>query len=384
MPLSYYNVLSIIILCQLSLLVLFLLSINRGRKLSNRLLAGVFVLLIINLLDGVVTYYGTYTRFPAFAHLEDGFVFLLGPVIYFYTRSVVYRDFRITRKHLVHAIPFLVITLLYQVYYHWQTEEYQRMIQEAIVEQKLPPQFYASALVIYLHIGSYIFFSFRELSRYRTKIREKFSSIDKINLDWLGYLLSSMMAIVVLSLIYTIMPAVGLKEYFRFGLALVFLAMFIFINGVVWKGLRQPELFAGVDQEPDIPEKKYKDQLTEEELRLIRESLMKAMEDRREYLNPDLTLDNLAESLGYPSRKVSQVMNDSFNQNFFDFINTYRIREAERLLRESPDPKLTVLEVMYACGFNSKSSFNTIFKNKTGLTPSAYRTARKAVGKTDA
>lgn len=384
MPLSYYNVLSIIILCQLSLLVLFLLSINRGRKLSNRLLAGVFVLLIINLLDGVVTYYGTYTRFPAFAHLEDGFVFLLGPVIYFYTRSVVYRDFHITRKHLVHAIPFLVITLLYQVYYHWQTEEYQRMIQEAIVEQKLPPQFYASALVIYLHIGSYIFFSFRELNRYRTKIREKFSSIDKINLDWLGYLLSSMMAIVVLSLIYTIMPAVGLKEYFRFGLALVFLAMFIFINGVVWKGLRQPELFAGVDQEPDIPEKKYKDQLTEEELRLIRESLTKAMEDRREYLNPDLTLDNLAESLGYPSRKVSQVMNDSFNQNFFDFINTYRIREAERLLRDSPDPKLTVLEVMYACGFNSKSSFNTIFKNKTGLTPSAYRTARKAVGKTDA
>lgn len=381
MPLSYYNVLSIIILCQLSLLVLFLLSINRGRKLSNRLLAGVFVLLIINLLDGVVTYYGTYTRFPAFAHLEDGFVFLLGPVIYFYTRSVVYRDFHLARKHLVHAIPFFVITLLYQVYYHWQTEEYQRMIQEAIVAQKLPPQFYASALVIYLHIGSYIFFSFRELSRYRTKIREKFSSIDKINLDWLGYLLSSMMAIVVLSLIYTIMPAVGLKEYFRFGLALVFLVMFIFINGVVWKGLRQPELFAGLDQEPEIPEKKYKDQLTEAELRLIRESLTKAMEDRREYLNPDLTLDNLAERLGYPSRKVSQVMNDSFNQNFFDFINTYRIREAERMLRESPDPRLTVLEVMYACGFNSKSSFNTIFKNKTGLTPSAYRTASKAAGK---
>ena len=88
MPLSFYNVLSIIILFQLTLLVLFLITIDRGRKSSNRLLALFFVLLIINLLDGVLTYYGIYTRFPAFAHLEDGFVFLLGPGLNLVRRKI--------------------------------------------------------------------------------------------------------------------------------------------------------------------------------------------------------------------------------------------------------------------------------------------------------
>jgi AraC-like DNA-binding protein len=375
MPLSYYSVLSIIILFQLTLLVLFLLTINRGRKSSNRLLAMFFVLLIINLLDGVLTFYGMYTHFPAFAHLEDGFVFLLGPVIYFYTVSMVYSDFQFSRGNLAHTIPFLVVTIAYQLFYHFQTEQYQRMIQDAIVEQSLPPQFYVIALLIYAHIGIYIFLSFRELGLYRVKIREKFSSVDRINLDWLAYMLWSMVIILVLSLAYTLMPAIGLKEYFRFFFALVFLVMFIFINGIVWKGLRQPEIFAGVESDPQ-PEKKYKDHLTELERNAIQAALQKAMEQKA-YLNPDLSLDNLAESLSYPPRKVSQVMNDDFNQNFFDYINSYRIREAEQRLRDSLDPKLTVLEVMYACGFNSKSSFNTIFKQKTGQTPTAYRTSHR-------
>jgi AraC-like DNA-binding protein len=60
-------------------------------------------------------------------------------------------------------------------------------------------------------------------------------------------------------------------------------------------------------------------------------------------------------------------------QNFFDFINRYRIEEAQRLLTDPPDKKITVLEVLYECGFNSKSSFNTLFKKHTGLTPSEFK-----------
>lgn len=371
MPLSYFNVLSIIILFQLTLLVFFLATINRGRKSSNRLLAIFFVLLIMNILDGVLAYYGVYTRYPSFAHLEDGFVFLLGPVIYFYTLSIVYRDLKFHRSDLAHAIPFIVVTLAYQLFYHLQTDQFQRMIQDAIVEQSLPPLFYAAIFLVYIHVGVYIFSSFREIARYRLKIREKFSSIDRINLDWLTYMLWSMVIILSLSLAYTLLPAIGLKEYFRYIFALVFLVMFIFINGVVWKGLRQPEIFAGVESEPQ-PEKRSKDQLTDRERTAIQAALLSAMAQKT-YLDPELSLDSLADGLGYSPRKVSQVMNDDFNQNFFDYINTYRIREAEQRLRDSPDPKLTVLEVMYACGFNSKSSFNTIFKQKTGLTPSAYR-----------
>ena len=83
------NILSSIVIFQLLLLSVFLFSINRGKSRSNRLLAVFFLLLAINLTDGLLVYYGFYEKFPALAHVEDGFVFLIGPVLFFYTKSVV-------------------------------------------------------------------------------------------------------------------------------------------------------------------------------------------------------------------------------------------------------------------------------------------------------
>jgi AraC-like DNA-binding protein len=69
------------------------------------------------------------------------------------------------------------------------------------------------------------------------------------------------------------------------------------------------------------------------------------------------------------------VINDLTGKNFFEFINHYRIEEAKRMLTNPKDKKITVLEVMYQSGFNSKSSFNTLFKKQTGLTPVEFKKA---------
>ena len=97
------------------------------------------------------------------------------------------------------------------------------------------------------------------------------------------------------------------------------------------------------------------------------------MQKDKLFLNPDLSLDTLAAKLDVTSKKLSQTINETFNQNFFEYINTYRIEEAKQIFENTSDSRLTVLEVMYDCGFNSKSSFNTIFKAKTGITPSEYK-----------
>ncbi|MDX1667550.1 MAG: helix-turn-helix domain-containing protein, partial [Saprospiraceae bacterium] len=83
--------------------------------------------------------------------------------------------------------------------------------------------------------------------------------------------------------------------------------------------------------------------------------------------------EELAEMLDLPAKTLSQVINESLDQHFFDFINQYRIEEAKRLLCLSKNSFTTILEVMYAAGFNSKSSFNTAFKKHTGTTPSQFR-----------
>lgn len=87
----------------------------------------------------------------------------------------------------------------------------------------------------------------------------------------------------------------------------------------------------------------------------------------------ELTLKDLASALDIYPHYITQVLNTVFNQNFYDFINNYRIEEVKERLRDSQYRNLTVLAIAYDCGFNSKSTFNRIFKQKTGLTPTQYR-----------
>ena len=97
------------------------------------------------------------------------------------------------------------------------------------------------------------------------------------------------------------------------------------------------------------------------------------MQSQRSYLEPELTLNDLATQIAVKPKLLSQVINELMHRNFFEFINHYRIEEAKRLLTNPKDKKITVLEVMYEVGFNSKSSFNTLFKKHTGLTPGEFK-----------
>ena len=373
MELSLVNILSVIILFQLLLLILFLFSSSKGKKVSNYLLAVFFLLLFFNIADGLLSYYGWFTDHPQYAHIEDGFVFLLGPVLYFYTVSIIFKDFKWRLAHALHLIPFVMTTLSYQVFYHLQTEEYQRMIQTSITHQTLPASFYVSIVIIYFHLGGYLFVSFRNIFFYRIEIRNQFSSTRKIDLDWLTFMLGSVAAVLLASAVFTFLPVVGLQEYLNYMFVVAFVVLFVFVSVVVWKGLKQPELFSGIDSDSGSEKKYAGSSLSERERKDIKKNLEEFMIREKPFLDPDLSLDQLARSLNTTSKKLSQCINEEFSQNFFDYVNSSRIAEAQRIFRENKDPRLTVLEVMYQCGFNSKSSFNTIFKAKTGVTPSAFK-----------
>jgi AraC-like DNA-binding protein len=113
--------------------------------------------------------------------------------------------------------------------------------------------------------------------------------------------------------------------------------------------------------------------LQDDEKKSILAKLLLHMQSQRPYLEPELTLDDLAAQIGVKPKLLSQVINELLQKNFFEFINHYRIEEAKRLLTNPKDKKITVLEVMYEVGFNSKSSFNTLFKKLTGLTPGEFK-----------
>jgi len=102
------------------------------------------------------------------------------------------------------------------------------------------------------------------------------------------------------------------------------------------------------------------------------------MDKDKLYQETELTLQDLADKIQYPSYLVSQAINEGLNKNFYDLINGYRVEEAKRLLLDPKNSNYTILSVGFEAGFNSKTTFNTVFKKFTGQTPTDYRAKKIA------
>lgn len=139
------------------------------------------------------------------------------------------------------------------------------------------------------------------------------------------------------------------------------------ISWFVLNALYRPNLFAGINK--DLVPVKSVNELKEEPEQL--KNLLQFMETEKPYLDDKLTLQKLAEQFNLPEKQLSLLINQHTGKHFFDFINEFRINDAKILLKEKS--QLTVLEVLYEVGFNSKSSFYTAFKKETNLTPTDYR-----------
>ncbi len=137
----------------------------------------------------------------------------------------------------------------------------------------------------------------------------------------------------------------------------------IYVCWYILKALKYPNLFSGVNSKTKLindlieENKEVKLLTTNEEVK----SLISYMKSKKPYLNPSLSIRNLSVEVKMNSRDLSILINQNLNQHFFDFINKYRIIEAMNILKNPAKKELTVLEILYEVGFNSKSSFNTGF-----------------------
>jgi len=117
---------------------------------------------------------------------------------------------------------------------------------------------------------------------------------------------------------------------------------------------------------------KYKSSsLKAEQQEMLIEKLQKIMIVDKPFLRSDFSQPDLARQCGISVHQLSQIINDGLGKNFFEWVATYRVEEAKRLLKDQPNIK--VEEIAEQVGYNSKSSFNTVFKRNTGLTPSEFR-----------
>jgi len=368
MKLQFYDIIRMAAGFQFLLVSIFLITHKNEQRISHKILAVFLLSKTLAIVEStLLTFKASLIGFPHIFCIARSAIFLFGPALYFYTKSITDRNFKFQRNHLLHLIPFLAYCGFLIFKFHIQSFE----IKQQIILQRYIYT-YSEALIIFgflnLQTLAYLIAALIVLKNYRTEIKKVFSTVDRINLSWLNFILFGFFLIWCIDLADFIIIMTSGRSLSILSISALIL-VFIFANVIVYKGLKQPEIFSGMEDKP-----KYENSpLTEADIEKYLKKMTTYMQSEKPYLNPSFNISNLARKLSIPSRYLSQVINQSLQKNFFDFVNSYRIEEAKRYLSDHSNNRKTVLEILYEVGFNSKSAFNNVFKKYTGITPTEFK-----------
>lgn len=346
---------------------------QKGGKRLNRYLLAAFLLSKATLMVRWFLFrFGilAYQDFVFLYYISGSAFFLLAPFLYLYIKSLCYRDLSLKNSDVVHFIPFACIIILAAVRAHVQVSQSDAAL--TVLGNMLTSHYWNIFWTAnFVQIFFYIIAMLRTVHAYQTKLKHLYSSLERINLNWLVALL------LVISLHWVFVVCRGTLSLLNANVGnltaiidLFSISIFlVFTTILVFKGLNQLNVFSGIEGKTKYANSK----LPESDMQRYMQQLTGYMEAQKPYLIPSLTIDDLSEKLSIPSWHLSRVINTSFRQNFFNFINNYRIEEAKRLMTEPTNNKRTILEILYEVGFNSKSTFNDVFKKQTGMTPSEFK-----------
>jgi AraC-like DNA-binding protein len=156
----------------------------------------------------------------------------------------------------------------------------------------------------------------------------------------------------------------------------------VFVILIGYFGLKQKVIFENeIEQQPILDEEKMKyagSTLKEDEASEYSEKLIEYMRKEKPYLNPELTLTQLATEIDITSHHLSQIINEQFKLNFFEYINQFRVEEVKTRIKNPKFDNYSLLAIAFDSGFNSKSSFNRIFKKFTNQTPSQFKSGESS------
>jgi len=376
MALNLTDLLFILLVFQLLVLCCFLYTRKTGRQVSSRLLATFFLSIGLNLLDVFLLRTGIYFSYPALAGWGSCLLLTFGPLLYGYTQSVIYNNFSTTIKNAAHFLPFLLFFLITEFLY-LRLPHYSKMqLLTRLQNHRIAAGFIWVSGIVLLQFLLYAILSLREITRYKKATSQLFSNPKSTGVSWLYSTIVFFIVVMVIATLNSFLSQSALAKYYLLAFNLVLLVVLVYVITVVMKALGQSRFFS-FDGQADISAfsafKTGVNEAEKQERQKIAQSAGDFMKSNKPYLDPELTLDQLAASLSLKPRALSQAINDILDQNFFDFINRYRIEEAAKLLTNPVDKKITVLEVLYQVGFNSKSSFNALFKKYIGITPTEFR-----------
>ena len=340
------------------------------RQPKDKLLGSWLIILSLQLLFPFL-YLADLHTYYRFAGLEVSFYAIHPLLLYLYIKSVT-GQFP-SRKRLTVLILFsLIVEISVLAYFIIPAEDRLKLI---LGEKPIENSYYVLFLPIIIYFVTYFFLSINALKNYKSNILHIYSYKESIDLMWLRKLVLLFYGLLLMSLpiavvFYLNHISIAEGDYFYF----VGLTCFIFLLGY-W-GYKQGDVFnfqTVIDEKNITEETEQTKPVNSQKYNSKVSVLEELMEKQKPYLNPTLTIYELARLADMQPHQLSKLINKKFNCNFFEYINRYRIESFKKYLFSDKYKEFTLLAIALECGFNSKSAFNRVFKEQTGITPGEFK-----------
>lgn len=363
MKLTLINIATIITIFQALFLSIIFISHRKKNCLSNKIFAILLILFAVSVGCSFSCSSGVYLHFIRFHKIifpvsKTGF--LIGPLLYFYIKSLLNQNYKIRKQDFFHLIPFLMVEfyVILKIF----------TITDFIIWYS-PLEIY-TCIAILLQNFFYIIFSIHAIKSPKASLHLFFFRNQTEKLSWLRFVLSGYILLWIINLqSYILLQLLHIVNWCGYSASLYFVVLFLFFNALAYLSWKSPTIF--------INGKKYqKSGLDKSNKATFQRRLLYLMKKNKPYLDPLLNSKKLADMISIPVPYLSQVLNESFQSNYNDFINQYRIEESKQLLKTS---NKNILEIAYAVGFNSKATFNSAFKKFTGQTPKQFRSEKHSI-----
>lgn len=377
---NFHDVLMVVTAFECFLFAFLLAATNKEKSLSTWFLVGFLACHFLIPLHELTFWGGQFRiwmleKSPNLFFWGSYAYFLDGPLLYFFVRSMLFRDFRLQKIHALHLVPVLTYFLAMVIIFYSREYETKYWLIKSQHIAYSAPYLYLEALGRYVRF-IYALWCFSLVFTYHRQLQHVYANLKLGDLAWLKIMLSCFALLFAWDAVLLTIKLLELaKNFFNLELLNVvglssYYLNFLVLNVLIFLRFIYFVFVPTVNEISPFPKKEEKQGLIDSK---VIADLERVMTEQRYYVNPDITLDKLAEEVNMQPRKLSIAIKTHYHQSFYEFINTYRIIEAKRLLDEPLDVRKSITDIYLEVGFNSKSVFNSFFKRTEGITPSEYR-----------
>ena len=352
-----------------------LMNLKNANPLANKLFAWVVLLFALSIGQELVEILRWHYQIPHILSSTDGFILLIYPLLYLYTLVIMDKKSSLSPKDLLHALPFIAFTIHLLPYYALSGQE--KLNFQHSINFELLAYLKAIPIIIYLIVITKLLFQF-------PKKEDKMPNNNYKNIIWFKTFIFLLNATGIFSLALCIFESYGYHLMFDSD-TITYSLVSIIIYGYSFLLIKHPVKLLGSTHFISEAKKSTKQPLVNSSIRYRNSPLSleaqkaylakikRVMEIEELYLNPNLSPIQLAEATSIKPHYISQIINELLNKNFYTFVNEYRVKAVKQSMIDSNQHYKTLLALGLEAGFNGKSSFNRIFKEHTGQTPSQYK-----------